>query len=80
MKVKTEEVIQDFYKELNHFLSTDKINAKEDEFTYIKPLGDGQAIIARLVNEESGRTVKIDVNDSVFFAEKSEDTLDIFGG
>lgn len=80
MKVKTEEVIQEFYKELNHFLSTDKINVKEDEFTYIKQLGDGQAIIARLVNEESGRTVKIDVNDSVFFAEKSEDTLDIFGG
>ncbi|USJ19548.1 hypothetical protein [Lactococcus formosensis] len=80
MKVKTEEAIKKFNEELTQFLSTDMINSKEDEFTFIKQFGDGQAIIAKMVAEDGERTLKYEIIDSLFFAEKTEDTLDIFGG
>lgn len=80
MKVKTEEAIKKFNEELTQFLSTDMINSKEDEFTFIKQFGDGQAIIAKMVEEDGERTLKYEIIDSLFFAEKTEDTLDIFGG
>ncbi|WP_339000243.1 hypothetical protein VNN37_00660 [Lactococcus garvieae] len=58
MKVKIEEAIKEFNKEFDQFLSTDVVNTKEDEFTYIKQFGDGQAIMARMVDEEGKRTLK----------------------
>lgn len=79
MKIKTEEAIEEFNEELTQFLSTDTINPKEDEFTFIKQFGDGQAIIAKMVKENGERTLKFEILDTVFFAEKSEDTLAIFG-
>lgn len=80
MKVKVEEAIKEFNKEFDQFLSTDVVNTKEDEFTYVKQFGDDQAIMARMVEEEGKRTLKYEIMDSLFFAEKSEATLDIFGG
>ena len=78
MKIEYNEAMSAFSEEFSEFLKSGAVNPKEDEFTFIKQFGDNQAIIARMIEENGERELKFNVSDTVFFAKKSEDTLDIF--
>lgn len=78
MKIDYNEAMSAFNEEFINFLKSRAVNPKEDEFTFIKPFGDNQAIIAKIVKENGERNIQFNISDTVFFAKKSEDTLDIF--
>lgn len=54
------------------------INVKEDEFTAVQPYTDTQAILFRVVDDEDGRSMKVDVRDAVFILPRINKHLDIY--
>lgn len=55
-----------------------EIDHKEDEYTIVQPYGDGNAIIIRVVEDEDGRTIKVEVSDSVIVLPAKDGVLDVF--
>lgn len=60
------------------FLEELEIDLKEDEYTIVQPYQDGNAIIIRVAEEESGRTIKVEISDSVVVLPKKDGALDCF--
>lgn len=60
------------------FLTELGIDIKEDEYTVVQPYEDGNAIIIRVVEEEDGRTIKVEVSDSVVVLPAKDGVLDVF--
>ncbi|WAX12395.1 hypothetical protein EC55P1_00003 [Enterococcus phage EC55P1] len=55
-----------------------EIDHKEDEYTIVQPYDDGNAIIVRVVEEEGGRTIKVEVSDTVVVLPAKDGVLDVF--
>lgn len=60
------------------FLAELGIDIKEGEYVIVQPYGDGNAIIIRVVEEEDGRTIKVEVSDSVVVLPAKDGVLDVF--
>lgn len=60
------------------FLAELGIDLKEDEYVIVQPYEDGNAIIIRVVEEEDGRTIKVEVSDSVVVLPTKDGVLDVF--
>lgn len=74
-----------FETEMNDLITNAKpildeleIDHKEDEYTIVQPYGDGNAIIIRVVEDEDGRTIKVEVSDSVVVLPAKDGVLDVF--
>lgn len=78
MKYDTNKEINETADAAKPILEELEIDLKEDEYVIVQPYGDGNAIILRVVEEEDGRTIKVEVSDSVVVLPAKDGLLDVF--
>lgn len=78
MEYSVNEEMNDLITAAKPVLDELEIDHKEDEYTIIQPYGDGNAIIIRVVDDEDGRTIKVEVSDSVVVLPAKDGVLDVF--